>query len=103
MTTPKYLIWTDHKAGFNHKDEIKGLDSKKVIDVMTEVKNLLNDEENLYCACVFERIPKTNNYKQVLRTDNGFSFYQEDALYNIRRYTQKVSKQTIEWFEFVEK
>lgn len=103
MATPKYLVWTDHRAGFNQEDEIKGLNSKKVMDVMTEVKNLLNDEENLYCACIYERIPKTNDYKQVLRTDNGFSFYQEDALYNIRRNTQSVYKQTIEWFEFVER
>lgn len=74
MKTPKYLVSTDHKAGFNFKDIIKGLESKDVLQAMAEVTNLIEDEENLYCTVIFERIPKTNEYKEILRTDDKHSF-----------------------------
>ena len=48
MKTPKYLVSTDHKAGFNFKDIIKGLESKDVLQAMAEVTDLIEDEENLY-------------------------------------------------------
>lgn len=46
MKTPKYLVSTDHKAGFNFKDIIKGLESKDVLQAMAEVTDLIEDEEN---------------------------------------------------------
>ena len=47
MKTPKYLVSTDHKAGFNFKDIIKGLESKDVLQAMAEVTDLIEDEEIL--------------------------------------------------------
>lgn len=103
MTTPKYLLVTDHKATFNDKDKIMKLDSKDIMGVMTETQSLLYDEEELFCACVYEKIPKTNDYKQILRTDNRFSFYPNTACYNLRRHADKVVGEIDEWYEYIAK
>ena len=84
-------------------DEIKGLESKNILDAMKEVIDICKCDEHIYCVCVFENITKTSDYKQIIRSDNSFSFYPEESLYNIRRNTQRICKETIEFFEFVAK
>lgn len=94
MKTPKYVLWIDHTAGNNSLDTYKSLEAKDVLSAMTETTNMTKFEENMYCAILFERIPKTDEYKQILRTGDGDYFVQVDGGHSLTRYHDSNS----EWY-----
>ncbi len=86
MKTPKFIVWTDHTANYNHKDKIKSLEANNVLEAMDETKKMTENDANLYCVLIYERIPKTNEYILILRSDNGsYWAHQKDSTKTIVR------------------
>ena len=47
MKAAKFIISTDHKAGFNHEDSYIRLTSTKLLDAMVEAVGILSVDENI--------------------------------------------------------
>ena len=95
----KYVLRTDHRAGFDREDKMISLDSHDLLDAMLESENLCINDDNLYCVCLYERVAKTNEYRQIMRSNNGMFFHVEGSSDYLTRSTYKVNGKTCESFE----
>lgn len=77
MKTPKYLLYTDHTTGFESLDEVKELIAQDAVEAMSEASEIMKREsvKNLFRAYIYERIPKTHEYKRILATDDACGYY----------------------------
>lgn len=77
MKAAKFIINTDHKAGFNHEDSYIRLESTKLLDAMAEAAKILAADENLYCTTLFQLVPGTKGteYRPVARNYGHGGFY----------------------------
>ena len=94
----KYVIWTDHRAGHNSKDRIIPLTAMNVIEAMNESAELCRNDSSLYCVCMFEKSIK-NEYRQILRGENGISFHPEESTCKIIHRTTGSGKAMLSWYE----
>lgn len=94
----KYVAWTDHRAKFNEDDRVISLKAQNLLDAIKETGNLCEKDKNLYRVCLYERVAK-NEYRQIMRSNDGMSFHPENTSDYLVRSTYKVNGKTIESFE----
>lgn len=96
MKTPKYILWTDHKAAWNSNDRLFSINAGDIIDAMkTASVAYYKEEETLWAVTVFQRVPrKPNLYRPIMRTRDGENFteHRPDNM-ELTRY----SDGSIEW------
>ena len=103
MKASKYIINTDHKAGFNHEDCYIRLTSTKLLDAMAEAANTLSSDENLYCSTLYQLVPGTKGteYRPVARNYQHGGFYAKGCgSWNSNHYLERVDCKTFELFTF---
>ena len=94
----RYILWTDHKAGFHKEDKMMSLKAQNLLDAMLESEDFCKDDDNLYCVCLYERVAK-NEYKQIMRSNDGMYFHVEGSSDYLIRSTYKIRGETFESFE----
>lgn len=94
----KYVLWTDHRAGFDKEDKIMPLKAQNLMDAMLESEKFCIDDDNLYCVCLYERVAK-NEYRRIMRSGDGMNFHIEGSSDHLVRSTCKVKGKTFESFK----
>ena len=94
----KYVLRTDHRAGFDREDKIMSLKAQNLLDAMLESEKFCIDDDNLYCVCLYERFAK-NEYRQIMRSNDGINFSVRGSSDYLTRSTYKVNGKTCEYFE----
>lgn len=94
----KYVLWTDHKAGFNKEDKMMSLKAQNLLDAMLESEDFCRDDDNLYCVCLYERVAK-NEYRQIMRSNDGMYFHVEGSSDYLVRSTYRIKGEVFESFE----
>lgn len=96
MKAPKYVIYTDHLAKFNNKDEYIEVTETKFIDVFSKCAEIVNNDDTIYLVRVYEVVKGTRGkeYKRVanVRRDNYLEKIDADTITRHNEYN------TI-WFE----
>ena len=93
----KYVAWTDHRAKFNDEDRIMPLEAQNLLDAMKETSKLCAGDENLYCVFLYEKTAK-NEYRQIMRSNDGVSFYVEEGSSYLTRSTFRFKGEVVETF-----
>ena len=93
----RYILWTDHRAGFNKEDKMMSLKAQNLLDAMLESEDFCKDDDNLYCVCLYERVAK-NEYRQIMRSNDGMYFHVEGSSDYLVRSTYKIKGETFESF-----
>ena len=67
MKAPKYVIFTDHLANWNHNDEYIEIDANDFIEAFTIANNMIENDETLYLIRIYEVVKGTRNkeYKRI--------------------------------------
>ena len=94
----KYVLMTDHRAGFDREDKMISPKAYNLFDAIMESEKLCIDDDNLYCVCLYERVAK-NEYRQIMRSNDGVYFHIEGSSDYLTRSTYKVNGKTYESFE----
>ena len=94
----KYVLWTDHRAGFNKEDKIMPLKAQNLFDAILESEKFCINDDNLYGVYLYEKATK-NEYRQIMRSGDGMSFHIEGSSGYLVRSTYKVKGKTFESFK----
>lgn len=94
----KYIIFTDHKSGFNSNDRYIELEAKTLLDAIIEAGKISIHDDNLYCVCLYEKVGK-DTYTQIMKSYNGISFFPAGNIFDIRKYSAYKNS----WYDIVEK
>ena len=95
----KYVLWTDHKAGFDKEDKMMPLKAQNLFDAIMESEKFCLNDDNLYGVYLYERVTKTE-YKRIMRSGDGMNFHIEGSSDYLVRSTCKVKGKTVESFEW---
>lgn len=96
----KYIIWTDHEAGFNKEDKVIELKAQKLFDAIKEATEIAINEENLFCVIMYERTEK-NEYKHIMRSEEGRYWREDERNHFIERHVVKLAnKKTDVWYRY---
>lgn len=102
MKAAKYIINTDHKAGFNHEDSYIRLESTKLLDAMAETVNILSSDENLYCTTIYQLVSGTKGteYRPVARNYGHGGFYAAGCgSWDANHHLERINFKDFELFE----
>ena len=94
----KYVLWTDHKAGFYKENMMMSLKAQNLLDAIKESEDFCKYDENLSSVWLYERVAK-NEYRQIMRSNDGISFHAEEDVCYLIRSTYKIKGETFESFE----
>lgn len=94
----KYVLRTEHRAGFDREDKIISLESQDLLFAILESEDFCKDDDNLYCVCLYESLAK-NEYRQCMESSDGRNFHVKFSNGYLTRSTHKVNGKTCESFE----
>ena len=96
MKAPKYVIYTDHKADWNNKDEYIECAETNFIDVFEKAAEILRNDSTIYLVRIYEVVKGTRSkeYKRIanVRPDNYIKKTDADTITRHNQYN------TV-WFE----
>lgn len=96
--TPKYILLTDHMASHNADDRMILLESNDLVSAMEEANKVIDADENLYLAALYQKTQKRDsekpgavNYKKVLvNRTNGWKTLENENKTEIWFYYKPV-------------
>lgn len=94
----KYVLWTEHKAGFDKEDKIMPLKAQNLFDAILESEKFCINDDNLYGVYLYERVTE-NKYRRIMGSGDGMSFHIEGSSDYLARSTYKVKGKTFESFK----
>ena len=94
----KYVLWTDHRAGFDKEDKIMPLKAQNLFDAILESEKFCINDDNLYGVYLYEKTTK-NEYRRIMRSGDGMNFHIEGSSDHLVRSTYKVNGKTFESFK----
>lgn len=97
----KYVLWTDHRDD-SKRDKRISLKAQNLLDAIVESEKLWIDEnkyDDLRSVFLYERVAKTNEYRQIMQSDDGRNFYLKESSIYLVRSTYKTSWETVESFK----
>ena len=94
----KYVLLTDHRAGFDEEDKIMPLKAQNLFDAILESEKFCINDDNLYGAYLYEKATK-NEYRRIMRSGDGMNFHIEGSSDYLVRSTYKVNGKTFESFK----
>ena len=94
----KYVLLTDHRAGFDKEDKIMPLKAQNLFDAILESEKFCINDDNLYGVYLYEKVTK-NEYRRIMRSGDGMNFHIEGSSDHLVRSTYKVKGKTFESFK----
>lgn len=94
----KYVLWTDHRAGFDKENKMKSLKAQNLLDAILESEDFCVADDNLFNVYLYERAAK-NEYRQIMRSHDGVNFHAEGSSVYLVRSTRKIKGETFESFK----
>lgn len=96
MKAPKYVIYTDHKANWNNKDEYIAVLSTNFLDAFDLASLMLQSDDTLYLVRLYEvvKCTKCREYKRVANVRPNFTLEHIEADTIVRHIENNVV-----WYE----
>lgn len=75
MKNPKYIVYEDHKAKYNHLDSVHPIAAATIKEAMIEALCIYSNCPTLWAVSICERVPRhPNRYETIMTTHDGISF-----------------------------
>lgn len=102
MKAAKYIIATDHRAGFGDLDEYIRLNATTDLKAMAEAAATIENMENLYCTTIYKLVPGTKgkDYRPMARNYGHGGFYVAGAgSWDTKHHLERFTTRDDEWYE----
>ena len=102
MKAAKYIIATDHRAGFGDLDEYIRLNATKDVEAMAEAADTIKNMENLYCTTIYKLVPGTKGkeYRPIARNYGHGGFYVAGTgSWNEKHFLERCTLKNDEWYD----